>query len=639
MGSICSKRSAVDKSPSDVTLGNGRRRDHGKVSSPSQLKSCGNLKSSPAGDAGGKRFLEQSFSFSEGVAPNLGSITHGVNSSGQPALIRVLSEKSSSTKSRVATGAKSGTQKVSEVINRAGTLSFGMAVDALDTLGSSMTSLSLNGGFSSGVVTKGNKISILAFEVANTIVKGANLMHSLSEENIKNLKEVVLPSEAVQHLVSNDMDELLKIAAADKREELKVFCGEVVRFGNRCKDPQWHNLDRYFEKLGSEITPRKQLKEQAAGVLQQLLTLVQYTAELYHELHTFDRFDQDYRRKLQEDENSSAIPKGDSFQYLRQELKAQQKHVKSLKKKSLWFRNLEEILEKLVDIVHFMHFEIHEAFGSAGRNRPVTDSLNNHTRLGPAGLALHYANVINQIDTLVSRSGSVLPNTRDSLYQNLPPVIRSALRGKLQDFRLNEELTAPHIKAEMEKTLQWLVPIANNTSKTDATQKAAGQSTLLRIETLYHADKDITEAHILDLIVLLHRFISLSRRGGRIFASSRSPIKSPLRSSSQRGSSPASLLLNKQIPATSTPFLTHEDQEMLGGVEFQKRTPGISRSQDFDSGRRPKLICHNRLSRSSSSSSATETKNEARKMNPVIDFDINRIKALDVIDRVDSIRK
>lgn len=173
---------------------------------------------------------------------------------------------------------------MSSLLGRAGTAGLGKAVDVLDTLGSSMTNLNLSSGFTSGMSTKGNKISILAFEVANTIVKGANLMQSLSKENIRHLKEVVLPSEGVQNLISTDMNELLRIAEADKRyinheyfcdqlhsfvlliwslfsslklitilycfgrEELKIFSGEVVRFGNRCKDPQWHNLDRYFEK-------------------------------------------------------------------------------------------------------------------------------------------------------------------------------------------------------------------------------------------------------------------------------------------------------------------------------------------------------------------------------------------------------
>jgi hypothetical protein len=95
------------------------------------------------------------------------------------------------------------------------------------------------------------------------------------------------------------------------REELKVFSGEVVRFGNRCKDPQWHNLDRYFDKLGSELSPQRQLKDEAETVMLQLMTLVQYTAELYHELHALDRFEQDYRRKLQEEDNSNAAQRGD----------------------------------------------------------------------------------------------------------------------------------------------------------------------------------------------------------------------------------------------------------------------------------------------------------------------------------------
>ena len=108
--------------------------------------------------------------------------------------------------------------EVSSLLGRAGTVGLGKAYDVLDTLGSSMTNLNLSsGGFTSGVTTKGNKISILAFEVANTIVKGANLMQSLSKENIRHLKEVVLPSEGVQNLISRDMDELLRLAATDKR--------------------------------------------------------------------------------------------------------------------------------------------------------------------------------------------------------------------------------------------------------------------------------------------------------------------------------------------------------------------------------------------------------------------------------------
>lgn len=100
-------------------------------------------------------------------------------------------------------------------MGRAGTVGLGKAVDVLDTLGSSM--MNVNSGFGSGTTTKGSKISILAFEVANTIVKGCNLMRALSKESVKHLKEVVLHSEGVQNLVAKDMDELLKIAASDKR--------------------------------------------------------------------------------------------------------------------------------------------------------------------------------------------------------------------------------------------------------------------------------------------------------------------------------------------------------------------------------------------------------------------------------------
>lgn len=640
MGGICSKGAAVDKSPSESTVNANGLRDDDMIGYQSYGRAKSNLKTVPVAETMGKGLHERPCSVpKEPKEPK------------KPLLSRVLSLNSKSIISKPAASEKITTTKVSEVsslLGRAGTAGLGKAVEVLDTFGSSLTSLNPSSGFVSGVTMKGNRISILAFEVANTIVKGANLMQSLSKENIKYLKEMVLPSEGVQHLVSKDMHELLRIAAADKRQEVRIFSGEIVRFGNRCRDPQWHNLDRYFAKLESELTPEKQLKETAAGVMQNLMTLVRYTSELYHELHALDRFEQDYRRKLQE-ENLAAVQSGDNLQILRQELKSQKKHVKSLKKKSLWSRNLEEVMEKLVDIVHFLHLQIHDAFGSADGDKPVRGS-NSHLRLGSAGLALHYANIITQIDTLVSRPSSVPPNTRDALYQALPPTTKSALRAKLQSFQVKEELTVSQIKAEMEKTLQWLVPIATNTTRAhhgfgwvgewantgiEFNRKLAGQTDLIKIETLHHADKDKTEAYILDLLLWLHHLISQSRSGN---GGIRSPIKSPIRSPTKKR---LVISLAQSKPINPTSMLTEEDQEMLQYVDFRKLTPGISKSQEFDAAK-SRLSKYDRLSKSSSHSRTSESTQEISLMRkpsvvPLIDFGIDRIKVLDVIDRVENL--
>ncbi|KAG8660762.1 protein PSK SIMULATOR 1 [Manihot esculenta] len=647
MGGLCSRSSTVDNAPSGgFPHVNGHFNASGLVYQSRELKISSNTTTSPVGENVENKQVREPFSFPEvNAVPSYGMSADDIDD-GIPRLSRALSNKSRSTKSKQAAVAK--VSEVSSLLGRAGTAGLGKAVEVLDTLGSSMTNLNLSSGFTSGVTTKGNKISILAFEVANTIVKGFNLMQSLSKENIKHLKEVVLPSEGVQNLISRDMEELLRIAAADKREELKVFSGEVVRFGNRCKDPQWHNLERYFEKLGSELTPEKQLKEEADMMMLQLMTFVQYTAELYHEMHALDRFEQDYRRKLQEDDNSNVAQRGDSLAILRAELKSQRKHVKSLKKKSLWSRILEEVMEKLVDIVHFLHLEIHQAFGSADDDRPVKGS-SCQKKLGSAGLALHYANIITQIDTLVSRSSSVPPNTRDSLYQGLPPNVKSAFRSKLQSFHVKEELTVAQIKAEMEKTLQWLVPIAANTTKahhgfgwvgewantgSEVTRKPAGQTDLLRIETLHHADKEKTEAYILELVVWLHHLVSQARASN---GGIRSPVKSPIRSPNQK-----MIQLSTNKSSSPSPMLTIEDQEMLRDVSKRKKTPGISKSQEFDTAK-TRLSKHHRLSKSSSHSPINESRKDPFPIRrpssvPVIDFDIDRIKALDVIDRVDTIR-
>ncbi|KAJ4730816.1 Ikzf5 (DUF668) [Rhynchospora pubera] len=472
--SVCVRNAAVDKSPSDTTLGANINVDT-DLTNKNQLE----LNSGCAE----KQFQGVLVSSSDMLTAASLSTENNVPVIDElPRLSRSFSQNYAlDRRSTAATKAGPKVPDIGSILGRAGTAGLGKAVEVLDTLGSSMTNLNLSSsGFVPGGTTKGTKVTILAFEVANTIVKGSNLMRSLSKDNIKHLKEVVLASEGVQLLISKDMDELLRLAAADKREELKVFSTEVVRFGNRCKDPQWHNVDRYFEKLASEITPQIHFKIEAESVMQQLMAWAQCTAELYHELHALDRFELDYRRMSKED-NLTATQRGEHLQIIKQEIKSQKKLV----------------MEKLVDVVHFLHLEIRKAFGIADHEGAGNALISRGVRLGPAGLALHYANVITQIDTLASRSSSIPASTRDALYQGLPPSVKSSLRSRLHTFQVKEELSVAQIKTEMEKTIRWLVPVASNTTKahhgfgwvgewantgSEVSSKSSGQSDLTLIE-------------------------------------------------------------------------------------------------------------------------------------------------------------
>ncbi|XP_031394956.1 uncharacterized protein LOC116206270 isoform X2 [Punica granatum] len=489
-----------------------------------------------------------------------------------------------------------------------------MTVGLIDTLGSFTFP-------ASGSTKKGFKISVLAFEVASTISRAANLMESLSEESITHLTEVVLPSEGVQRLVSADMDELLKIAALDKMEELKVFLGEVVRFGNLSRDPQWHHLNRYFIKAASQL-PNKQSKVGAETLIQQLMILVQNTAVLYYELYALDRLEQNYRCKIHEYDVSNSSHRGDrnSLSILRAETKARRKHVRSLKQKSLWSRTIEEVMEELVIIARFLHFEILRIFDLADCDL-ANDHQTNQRTLGSAGLALQYANVITHINAIVSQPSFVPPRSRDALYQALPHHVQSVLWRRLRPLHVPEGLTISEIKELMEEMLQWLVPMAAKTIKTHHSFARLGEwgnfvtssnrkpADVIRIETLHHADIERTDLLILELIFWLHLLASRSRAQAY---ETRSPAHDVVR------------LYPTKLDSNS---------------EARMQRPGTSRSLNFGNAGAPVIKSHHRLATSSSDSAVIETNNvfpgEGPSF-PMINCDIDWIKVLDVIDGVDT---
>ncbi|KAG5563668.1 hypothetical protein RHGRI_000012 [Rhododendron griersonianum] len=463
---------------------------------------------------------------------------------GIPRFPRALSQKSRSRRSKQAGLAKIRHVKIlsaamwqgSEAGSRLGkprSLRLGKAVEVLDSLGSSVTSLNQSSGFVSGVKTKGSELQILAFEVANTIVKGSSLMQSISKWSIRQLKEVVFTSEGVQCLVSKDMNELLATVAADKRRS-------------------------------KELAPQNQLQEETEQKMQQLMTLVIRTADLYNEMQAIDKLsEQDCQRKRLEDDNPYATQRGDSLSFLRTDLKSQRKLVKNLKKKSLWSRSLEEVMEKLVDIVLFLNREIQNVFGSADCDKPAGGSLVNQQRLGPSGLALHYANIVIQIDTIHKREeiehvleplnvASQHGESGDSQWKidwdQGSPMQFDAFQftgvivpGPASEYESIAALTVTEIKDEMEKTLQWLVPMAINTAKahhgfgwvgewantgSGANRKPAGPIDVIQIETFHYADKEKSEACIIEQLLWLNHLIKQTKvdaNGGE----KRMPMRSP----------------------------------------------------------------------------------------------------------------
>ncbi|KAL6870847.1 hypothetical protein ACP4OV_014695 [Aristida adscensionis] len=371
-------------------------------------------------------------------------------------------------------------------------------------------SVNISSVFTFSSKKKGRIIAFLAFEVANTIVKSYSLMKILSKQNIKHLKErIVLKSEGVYRLIPGDQSQLLVLFEADIREELRQFLKEVARFGNQCKDPRWHNLDRY------------------------LLFRLQ---ELYRELIVLDKYEYEFREFYEKWNPDHTTRSKHELNDLHSAVKKQRNVVKKLKKESLWRKTMEDIVEKLVDFAHFMHVEINVFMRNLGDQsiKPVSNLP--QTLLGPAGLALHYANIILQINMLALAVPMVIPQKdRDALYQALPHYIRSKMRA----FSRRENTTITLTRDEMDRVLRWLVPVAELTRfyyKNGAfgewakgmeeldmdeahwsgqEKRQNGQITanaMLRhvnakvnkIETLYYADKEATEGYILDLLRALH---------------------------------------------------------------------------------------------------------------------------------------
>lgn len=120
----------------------------------------------------------------------------------------------------------------------------------------------------------------------------------------------------------------------------------------------------------------------------------------------------------------------------------------------------------------------------------------------------------------------------------------------------------------------WFINFRYGFCSSESVEKIAGkEANLIRLHTLHYANKQKTDFHILELLVLLHRLVT--------FARYRPNATRPM--SSTRTSSPNKGLhfQSKMLQFISLTQLSEEERRLLEEVTTRRWIPGISKSENL----------------------------------------------------------
>lgn len=171
------------------------------------------------------------------------------------------------------------------------------------------------------------------------------------------------------------------------------------------------------------------------------------------------------------------------------------------------------------------HYSISSFFIKENLSIPPQNSL------GAAALAIHYGKIVILIENLATAPHLIGSEERDDLFNMLPASIVKALRSRLRKTAkarhssLYDPVLAAEWKSAMAKILQWLAPMAHDMDTWHSEQSfekqsdsdgnrdddgngndndgCSSRSHVLLLQTLHYADREKTEAAIVELLVAL----------------------------------------------------------------------------------------------------------------------------------------
>lgn len=165
-------------------------------------------------------------------------------------------------------------------------------------------------------------------------------------------------------------------------------------------------------------------------------------------------------------------------------------------------------------------------------------------------------------------------------------------------------------------------------------KNASSEINLIRLQTLYHADKQKTDLYILELVTWLHHLINLVRHGDHGLKAV--PTRSPTRKGLDIHSNMQQFLSKTYNTKSQRVQLSEEDRNLLDEVLGRmKRVPGISKSQEFAIGdkKRTRLWAFSKSTGSSPSRELSARGKDQQQQQQLK----SSLSNLDVMDGLDSV--
>ncbi|GJX34337.1 putative ribulose bisphosphate carboxylase/oxygenase activase 1, chloroplastic-like protein isoform X1 [Tanacetum coccineum] len=416
-----------------------------------------------------------------------------------------------------------------------------------------------------------NHLGILAFEAARTISRLLNLHKSLSEQEILKLRKEIFKSRGVAYLNSDDEGYLLKLACAEKIEDLDKAAIVVDRLGRKCSDVMLNGFDLIYADIKSGSSDIRKFEYGSSDTKKKIRKLKRFlstTLGLYGSMQSSSGSHETFEKK-----SNSPVPSKNmiNFPIIEWRISPPRKTTCDVRKTNLWTQPFEKVVRLMSRIVCVLYARICMVFGPHVPDLPtvyrntqkqvmntfsefwiIQSKYENYfcgprlirtkskkklvkfysrkmiptggasttvfhiagpNTVGGSRLQILYANLIMMAEENMTRK-KLREDVRDEMYRMLPEDLKVTVKMKIRKLKDSVQQTSQlgnnSEKGKMKDTLRrifmWLSPMATNTllwqreRRVEMTNSDARPPVLL-LQTLHFADKEKTEAAIVEVLV------------------------------------------------------------------------------------------------------------------------------------------